>query len=290
MRYLGLISENGGWGPVRIAAGASDVSRCLSDLGHGPHVGTAWHSLAQPGSGKITFWAFGMALGLAASRQEPFLAPHRAWWGCKCYANAKHQDVIHHILSPHWFWIGLFHFGADLSTGDTPSVGMETVYRDDIKCLDTVQLGITLAIENPLTKRRKLSQIAQDAPKSRQIPIFSNHWARQAAGSESMGFMAMTYGISRGFLYGIYLIRWDYDIDWNYEISVLHGFLWFSMYFWDNLRYTDEYNRHQIFVEATTPGRLWPPPFGLTAGEMSMAHSCWNVGYFWIFHMERWRS
>ena len=50
--------------------------------------GTAWHSLAQPGSGKITFWAFGMALGLAASRQEPFLAPHRAWWGCKCYANA----------------------------------------------------------------------------------------------------------------------------------------------------------------------------------------------------------
>jgi len=30
-------------------------------------------------------------------------------------------------------------FGADLSTGDTPSVGMETVYRDDIKCLDTVQ-------------------------------------------------------------------------------------------------------------------------------------------------------
>ena len=165
---------------------------------------------------------------------------------CKCYANAKHQDVIHHILSPHWFWIGLFHFGADLSTGDTPSVGMETVYRDDIKCLDTVQLGITLAIENPLTKRRGLSQIAhqslQDAPKSRQIPIFSNHWARQAAGSESMGFMAMTYGISRGIsiwdLYGIYIIRWDYDIDWNYEISVLHGFLCISMYFWDNLRYT----------------------------------------------------
>ena len=43
---------------------------------------------------------------------------------------------------------------------DTPSVGMETVYRDDIKCLDTAQLGITLAIENPLTKLpRKLSQI-----------------------------------------------------------------------------------------------------------------------------------
>ena len=229
MRYLGLISENGGWGPVRIAAGASDVSRCLTMSQWLGSWATRWHSLAQPGSGKITFWAFGMALGLAASRQEPFLAPHRAWWGCKCYANAKHQDVIHHILSPHWFWIGLFHFGADLSTGDTPSVGMETVYRDDIKCLDTVQLGITLAIENPLTKRRKLSQIAQDAPKSWQIPIFSNHWARQAAGSESMGFMAMTYGISIWDLFNS-MGLWHWLKLWNFSTS------WISMIFYVFLR------------------------------------------------------
>lgn len=66
--------------------------RCLT-MSH--DVSVTWvmgHTLAQHG----TAWLgknhlldpFGMALGLAASRQEPFLAPHRAWWGCKCYANA----------------------------------------------------------------------------------------------------------------------------------------------------------------------------------------------------------
>ena len=76
----------------QVAPMSHDVSVTWVMGCHGPHVGTAWHSLAQPGSGKITFWdGFGMALGLAASRQEPFLAPHRAWWGCKCYANAMQR-------------------------------------------------------------------------------------------------------------------------------------------------------------------------------------------------------
>lgn len=67
--------------------------------------GTAWHSLAREKP------PFGMDLGLADSpRQDrshfwPPIGPGEVASAmqmlCKCYANAKHQDVIHHILSPH---------------------------------------------------------------------------------------------------------------------------------------------------------------------------------------------